>query len=61
MPALDDFGVPGLTDAIYPYYNPGLIPVTIIIVVAVVVIVSYIPTRKIARLRPTDALRGKWS
>jgi len=61
MPALDDFGIPGITDAIYPYYSPTLIPVTIVIVVAVVIIVSYIPTRKIAKLRPTDALRGKWS
>src|SRR5690554_157344 len=61
MSALDDFGIPGVTDAIYPCYNPEMITITIVIVVAVVIIVSYIPRRKIARLKPTDALRGKWS
>jgi ABC-type lipoprotein release transport system permease subunit len=24
-------------------------------------IVSYLPTRRIARLKPTDALRGRWT
>ncbi len=61
MPFVEDFGIPGVTDALYPYYNPNLIPVTIFIVIIVVVIVSYLPTRKIAKLKPTDALRGRWT
>jgi len=27
----------------------------------VTTIVSYMPTRRIAKLKPTDALRGRWT
>jgi ABC-type lipoprotein release transport system permease subunit len=51
----------GITVAatIYPYYSVGLIFSTILLVVISATIVSYIPARKIARMKPTDALRGK--
>jgi len=42
-----------------PVYSFGLIVTTTIIVSIIVLIVSYLPSRRIARMKPTDALRGK--
>ena len=42
-----------------PVYSIGLILSTTILVSIVVLIVSYIPSRKISNMKPTDALRGK--
>lgn len=44
---------------IFPYYSIGLIVTTIILVVITSTIVSYLPARKISKMKPTDALRGK--
>lgn len=51
----------GLTipETLYPYYSIGLIISSIAIVVVSATIVSYLPARKIAKLKPTDALKGK--
>lgn len=58
---MDSFGIPGISDTIYPDYNLGNISLTILISIIIVIIVSYLPARKISKLKPTDALRGKWS
>ena len=42
-----------------PVYSVGLVVTTTIIVSIIVLIVSYLPSRRIARMKPTDALRGK--
>ena len=42
-----------------PVYTLGLVVSTTILVSIIVLIVSYIPSRRIARMKPTDALRGK--
>ena len=42
-----------------PIYSLGLIITTTILVFTIVIIVSYIPSRRIAEMKPTDALRGK--
>ena len=42
-----------------PVYSVGLIITTTIVVSIIVLIVSYLPSRRIARMKPTDALRGK--
>ena len=42
-----------------PVYTIGLVVSTTILVSLIVLIVSYIPSRRIARMKPTDALRGK--
>ena len=42
-----------------PVYTMGLVVSTTILVSIIVLIVSYIPSRRIARMKPTDALRGK--
>jgi putative ABC transport system permease protein len=54
----DDFGM-ALGEVLYPVYGAGLIVGTTAIILLVTTIVSFLPTRKIARLNPTDALRGK--
>lgn len=48
-----------LAETIYPYYSLKLIISTIIIVVLSATIVSYLPSRKISKMKPTDALKGK--
>ena len=42
-----------------PVYSVGLVVTTTIIVSIIVIIVSYLPSRRIDRMKPTDALRGK--
>ncbi len=56
----DSFGM-GLGSKLYPVYSASLILGTTFLVLLAVTVVSYLPTRRIARLKPTDALRGKWS
>ena len=40
-------------------YTVGLVISTTSLVSIIVLVVSYIPSRRIARMQPTDALRGK--
>lgn len=56
--ATDSFGY-ALGERIFPAYSAALIAGTTLLVLAVTTIVSFLPTRKIASLKPTDALRGK--
>jgi ABC-type lipoprotein release transport system permease subunit len=48
-----------ISDKIIPYYGMGMILTSIALVVFSSTIVSYFPSRKIARINPTDALKGK--
>ncbi|MCF7808721.1 MAG: FtsX-like permease family protein [Candidatus Marinimicrobia bacterium] len=57
---VDSFGMV-LPQTLYPEYSLSLILGTIIVVLITVTITSYIPVRKLAQLKPTDALRGKMS
>jgi ABC-type lipoprotein release transport system permease subunit len=56
-----DYSEMGLIIAkrLIPVYTIGLVVSTTILVSIIVLIVSYIPSRRIARMKPTDALRGK--
>ena len=56
--ATDSFGM-AIGNRIFPTYSAGLIIGTTLLVLMVTTIVSYLPTRRIAKLKPTDALRGK--
>lgn len=56
--AIDQAGV-SLGERIYPAYGAALVAGTTALVLVVTTIVSYLPTRRIARLKPTDALRGR--
>jgi len=53
-----DFGI-AMAEKLYPVYSISLIAGTVLIVMIVTTIVSYWPSRKIAKLNPTDALRGR--
>ncbi|MCG8582108.1 MAG: FtsX-like permease family protein [Bacteroidales bacterium] len=48
-----------IAEVIYPYYSIGLIFSTTLLVVFAATLVSYLPARKIARMNPTEALKGK--
>ena len=50
-----------VAERIFPAYSAGLVIGSAILVLLVTTIVSYLPTRRIAKLKPTDALRGRWS
>jgi ABC-type lipoprotein release transport system permease subunit len=52
------FGL-AVADRIYPAYSLGLIVTTILLILLTTTIVSYLPSRKIAKMKPTEALRGK--
>jgi putative ABC transport system permease protein len=54
----DSFGL-AIGDSLYPVYSLGLVIITAALVFATTAIVSYLPARKIAKLKPTDALKGK--
>lgn len=54
----EDYGIT-LADKIYPVYGVGLVLTTILIVTLTTTIVSYLPARKIAKMNPTEAIKGK--
>jgi putative ABC transport system permease protein len=53
-----DFGI-SMAERLYPVYSLGLIAGTVLTVFIVTSIVSYWPARKIAKMNPTEALRGR--
>ena len=53
-----DFGM-AIAQTLYPAYSAGLVIMTVIIIMLVTFIVSYWPSRRIARMNPTEALRGR--
>jgi len=59
--AADDFGIAGISTVLYPLYSLKLIFGTVLLVFVLIIIVSYLPSRRIGKLKPTDALRGKWT
>jgi len=59
MPAgTDDFGLT-ISETIFPAYSVGLVLGTTLLVMITTTIVSYLPARRIAKMNPTDAIRGK--
>jgi putative ABC transport system permease protein len=56
----DSYGI-AIGEKIFPIYSVALVTGTILLVLGITTIVSFLPTRKIAKLKPTDALRGKLS
>jgi putative ABC transport system permease protein len=59
FPASFDAAGFALGERMYPAYSAVLVAVTTTLVLMITTIVSYLPTRQIARLKPTDALRGR--
>ncbi|NLB84397.1 MAG: FtsX-like permease family protein, partial [Synergistaceae bacterium] len=61
IPALvEGYGM-AIADRLFPVYSLGLVFTMGMIVMITVTIVSWLPTRTIARLKPTEALQGKIS
>ena len=59
MPAgTDNMGL-AVADKIFPVYSLGLIGITVVFVLITATIVSYIPSRRIAKMNPTEAIKGK--
>jgi len=56
----DQIGL-ALGNTLYPEYSVGLVIGTAILVFAVTTVVSFLPTRRIAKLKPTDAIKGKFT
>jgi len=52
------FGL-AVADRLYPAYSLGLVVTTILLIMLTTTIVSYMPSRRIAKMKPTEALRGK--
>lgn len=61
MPEIvDDYGL-SIATRLFPVYSAGLVLATATIIMITTTIVSYLPTRKISKLKPTEALKGKIS
>lgn len=48
-----------IADTMYPVYSAALVTGTILVILAATTFVSYWPSRRIAKMNPTEALRGK--
>ncbi len=53
-----DFGIT-MSETLYPIYTLQLVISTIFIVVIATSLVSFLPARKISRMNPTEAIKGK--
>jgi putative ABC transport system permease protein len=56
--AMDNYGF-AIGERLFPTYSAGLIVGTALLVLITTTIVSFLPTRKIVKLKPTEALRAK--
>jgi ABC-type lipoprotein release transport system permease subunit len=59
MPDMTDQAGLALGDKIIPAYSMALIMATVLLVFITSLIVSYLPARKISKMQPTEALKGK--
>ncbi|HEX2976260.1 MAG TPA: FtsX-like permease family protein [Bacteroidales bacterium] len=48
-----------IAQTLYPVFTAGLVVSTVLLIMLTTAIVSYWPSRKIAKMNPTEALRGK--
>jgi len=55
---MDSYGI-AASNTIFPVYSLGLVAGTTLIILITVTIVSYIPTRRISKMKPTEAIKGK--
>ena len=56
----EDMGI-SIGEKIFPVYSAGLVLYIVLLALLVTTVVSLLPTRCIARMKPTDALRGRMS
>lgn len=55
---VSEYGI-AIAQTLYPVYSAGLIISTMMIILIITIIVSYIPSGKIGKMSPTQALKGK--
>lgn len=55
--SMNDYGMDGILGAMYPQYNIGIILMTFFIVMIILLLVSYLPVRKISKLNPVEILK----
>ena len=60
MPEMDDMGI-AIGNELYPVYEPSSILLNIFIIVSLSALISYLPSRKIAKQNVVYALKGKIS
>ena len=53
-----EFGM-AIAPTMYPVYSASLVVGTVLVILLTTTVVSYWPSRKIAKMNPTEALRGK--
>lgn len=56
---MNQFGLAS-TNTLFPHFTFSLIASTFTIIMFMIIFVSYLPARKIGKLSPSKALRGKW-
>lgn len=54
----DDYGF-AIADKIFPTYSVALVIGTTLLILITTTIVSYLPAKKISKMKPADAIRGK--
>ena len=54
----EGFGM-AIAERIYPAYGVGLVLTVMLIIIITTTIVSYLPSRKISKMNPTEAIKGK--
>ncbi|NOR34753.1 MAG: FtsX-like permease family protein [Bacteroidales bacterium] len=54
----EEFGM-AIAERIYPAYSAGLILSVMLIIIITTTIVSFLPSRKISKMNPTEAIKGK--
>jgi ABC-type lipoprotein release transport system permease subunit len=54
----EGFGL-AIAERIYPAYSLGLILTVMLIIIIITTIVSFLPSRKISKMNPTEAIKGK--
>jgi ABC-type lipoprotein release transport system permease subunit len=59
MPQSTDTMGFAIAEKIFPVYSSGLIIVTVVFILIAATVVSYLPARRISRLNPTEAIKGK--
>jgi len=59
MPEVADATGMTIGDKMLPVYSAGMVLFSVTVVILSTAVVSYLPARRIARLKPTEALRGK--
>jgi putative ABC transport system permease protein len=56
--ATDSMGL-AVAEKIFPVYGAGLIVITIVFVLITSTVVSYMPARRISKMNPTEAIKGR--